>query len=155
MEVKKKKEGLKVNAFVIISCVIVFCYLLSLVIPSGEFVREEVNGRSVVVADSFHTTTKEYLKPYAIFQSVPNGLTASASMMFVVMMVAGCIEIYERTKSIDMMMASLLKQSDKVGSQTILILIMITFGCIGGFLGWNEQIVPFIPIIISLCLAMG
>lgn len=152
---KGKNKKIKVNAFVIISCVIVFCYLLSLIIPSGEFVREEVNGRSVVVANSFHDTEKMFLKPWAIFQSVPNGLTASASMMFVVMMVAGCIEIYQRTESIDKMMASLLKKSDKVGSQTILIMIMITFGCIGGFLGWNEQIVPFIPIIISLCLAMG
>lgn len=150
-----KKKKIKFDAFVIIFCVVVFCYILSLIIPSGEFVREEVNGRATVIANSFHDTEKVYLKPWAIFQSVPNGLTASASMMFVVMMVAGCIEIYQRTESIDMMMASLLKQSDKVGSQTILIMIMITFGCIGGFLGWNEQIVPFIPIIISLCLAMG
>ena len=32
---------------------------------------------------------------------------------------------------------------------------MVIFACFGGFLGWNEQIVPFIPIIISLCLALG
>lgn len=153
--IKNNKKKIKFDAFVIIFFVIIFCYLLSLVIPSGEFVREEVNGRSVVVANSFHETEKIYLKPWAIFQSVPNGLTSSASMMFVVMMVAGCIEIYQETKSIDMVMVSLLKKSEKVGSQTILILIMIAFGCIGGFLGWNEQIVPFIPIIISLCLAMG
>lgn len=152
---KKKRKPIKFNAFVIIFFVVLFCYFLTLVIPSGEFVREEINGRTVVVADSFHKTEKTYLGPQAIFQSVPNGLTSSASMMFVVMMVAGCIEVYKRTESIDKMMASLLAQSEKVGSQTILIIIMITFGAIGGFLGWNEQIVPFIPIIISLCLAMG
>ena len=32
---------------------------------------------------------------------------------------------------------------------------MIIFGSLGGFLGWNEQIVPFIPIVLSLVLALG
>jgi uncharacterized ion transporter superfamily protein YfcC len=76
-------------------------------------------------------------------------------MMFVVLMVAGCIEVYQQTGSINMLTAQLLKKSQKWGSEKILVLIMIMFGCLGGFLGWNEQIVPFIPIIISLCLAMG
>ena len=127
--------------------------MLFLTLP--KLAREEINGKTTVIANSFHSTPKTYLAPWSIFQSVPNGLTASAAMMFVVMMVSGCVEIYKRTQSIDKLMASLLRQSKRLGSQTILILIMIAFGCIGGFLGWNEQIVPFIPVIISLCLAMG
>ncbi|MBS6063710.1 YfcC family protein [Criibacterium bergeronii] len=155
MEEKSKKKKIQFNAFVIIFFVILFCYVLTIIVPSGEFAREEINGKTTVIANSFHSTPKTYLAPWSIFQSVPNGLTASAAMMFVVMMVSGCVEIYKRTQSIDKLMASLLRQSKRLGSQTILILIMIAFGCIGGFLGWNEQIVPFIPVIISLCLAMG
>lgn len=154
-KVKHKKEGKKINAFLIIFMVILFCYFLTLVVPSGEFDRDVVNGRTMVVPGSFHSTIKEYLGPEYIFKAIPNGLTSSAAMMFVVLMVAGCIEIYQQTGSIDMLIAQLLKKSDKWGSEKILILIMIMFGSLGGFLGWNEQIVPFIPIIISLCLAMG
>lgn len=150
-----KKKKIKFNAFVIIFLVIVFCYFLTLVIPSGEFKREEINGVSTVIANSFHSTEKTYLGPQAIFQAVPEGLTASASMMFVVMMVAGCIEIYKRSDAINKLVMALLAQANRFGSEKILSLIMIMFGCLGGFLGWNEQIVPFIPIIISLCLAMG
>lgn len=154
-KIKNKKQGKSINAFFIIFMVIVFCYFLSLVVPSGEFDRELIDGRTMVVPGSFHSTAKEYLGPEYIFKAIPNGLTSSAAMMFVVLMVAGCIEIYQQTGSIDMFIAQLLKKSDKWGSEKILVMIMIMFGCLGGFLGWNEQIVPFIPIIISLCLAMG
>lgn len=149
------KKKIKFDAFVIIFLVVIFCYFLTLVIPSGEFAREEVNGVVTVIPNSFHRTEKVFLGPQAIFQSIPEGLTASASMMFVVMMVAGCIEIYKRSGAINKLVTALLSKSDKFGSEKILSLIMLMFGCLGGFLGWNEQIVPFIPIIISLCLAMG
>lgn len=151
----KKRKKIKFDAFVIIFLVIVFCYFLTLVIPSGEFVREEVNGVKTVIPNSFHATEKVYLLPQSIVRAVPEGLTSSAAMMFVVMMVAGCIEIYKRSDAINKLMAALLSQANRFGSEKILCLIMIMFGCLGGFLGWNEQIVPFIPIIISLCLAMG
>ncbi|WEG37143.1 YfcC family protein [Amygdalobacter nucleatus] len=149
------KKKIKFDAFVIIFLVVVFAYFLTLIIPSGEFVREKVNGITTVVANSFHNTEKHYLLPQAIFQSIPEGLTASAAMMFVVLMVGGCVEVYKRSHAIDRLVHALLAQADRFGSHTILILIMTMFGCLGGFLGWNEQIVPFIPIVISLCLAMG
>ena len=133
----KEKKKIKFDAFVIIFLVIVFCYFLTLIIPSGEFTREEINGVVSVIPDSFHSTPKVYLKPQAIFQAIPEGLTASASMMFVVMMVAGCIEIYKRSDAINKLVSALLSKADKFGSEKILSLIMIMFGCLGGFLGWN------------------
>ena len=150
----KKKAG-SINAFVIVFGVIIFCWVLSFFISPGAFDRQVLNGRTVVVANSFHSVTKVYLGPEAIFQAIPNGLVSSGSMMFLVMLVASCIEVYKRTGTLDKAVASVLTKSDTLGSEKILVAIMIVFGCLGGFLGWNEQIVPFIPIIMSLCLALG
>lgn len=150
----KKKAG-SINAFVIVFGVIIFCWVLSFFISPGAFDRQVLNGRTVVVANSFHSVAKVYLGPEAIFQAIPNGLVSSGSMMFLVMLVAGCIEVYKRTGTLDKAVASVLTKSDTLGSEKILVAIMIVFGCLGGFLGWNEQIVPFIPIIMSLCLALG
>ena len=121
----------------------------------NAFERTVMNGRTVVVPNSFHSVPKIYLGPQAIFQAIPNGLVSSASMMFLVMLVAGCIEVYKQTGTLDKAVAGVLAKSDTMGSEKILCAIMFVFGCLGGFLGWNEQIVPFIPIIISLCLALG
>ena len=151
---KTKKRG-SINAFVIVFLVIVGCYILSLFISPGAFEREQLNGRTVVIANSYHVTDKIYLGPQAIFQAVPNGLVSSAGMMFLVMLVAGCIEVYKRTGALNKGVARILSKSERVGHEKILVLIMIIFGALGGFLGWNEQIVPFIPIVLSLCLALG
>lgn len=144
-----------INAFIIVFAVIIGCWLLSFLIAPGAFERTVMNGRTVVVPNSFHSVPKIYLGPQAIFQAIPNGLVSSASMMFLVMLVAGCIEVYKQTGTLDKAVAGVLAKSDTMGSEKILCAIMFVFGCLGGFLGWNEQIVPFIPIIISLCLALG
>lgn len=151
---KKKKTG-SINAFVIVAGVIFACWVLSFFIAPGAFERQVMNGRTVVIANSFHPVPKVYLGPQALFQAIPNGLVSSASMMFLVMLVAGCIEVYKRTGTLDKAMAGVLAKSDTLGSEKILVAIMVIFGCLGGFLGWNEQIVPFIPIVISLCIALG
>ncbi len=151
---EKKKAG-TINAFVIVFAVIVGCWLLSFLISPGAFERTVMNGRTVVVPNSFHSVPKIYLGPQALFQAIPNGLVSSASMMFLVMLVAGCIEVYKQTGTLDKAVAGVLAKSDTMGSEKILCAIMFVFGCLGGFLGWNEQIVPFIPIVISLCLALG
>ena len=155
MEKKEKKKVGTINAFVIVFAVIIGCWLLSFLISPGAFERTVMNERSVVVPNSFHSVPKIYLGPQAIFQAIPNGLVSSASMMFLVMLVAGCIEVYKQTGTLDKAVAGVLAKSDTMGSEKILCAIMFVFGCLGGFLGWNEQIVPFIPIIISLCLALG
>ena len=152
---EKKNKGKTINAFIIVFGVIVACYILSFFISPGAFEREVVGGRTIVVPNSFHAIEKTYLGLQAIFQAIPNGLESSAGMMFLVMLVAGCIEVYKRTHTLDKSVAKILTSADKVGSEKILVLIMVIFACFGGFLGWNEQIVPFIPIIISLCLALG
>ncbi|WP_297861860.1 hypothetical protein [uncultured Acidaminococcus sp.] len=154
MEKKEKKKVGTINAFVIVFAVIIGCWLLSFLIAPGAFERTVMNGRTVVVPNSFHSVPKIYLGPQAIFQAIPNGLVSSASMMFLVMLVAGCIEVYKQTGTLDKAVAGVLAKSDTMGSEKILCAIMFVFGCLGGFLGWNEQIVPFIPIIISLCLAL-
>ena len=155
MEKKEKKKVGTINAFVIVFAVIIGCWLLSFLIAPGAFERTVMNGRTVVVPNSFHSVPKIYLGPQALFQAIPNGLVSSASMMFLVMLVAGCIEVYKQTGTLDKAVAGVLAKSDTMGSEKILCAIMFVFGCLGGFLGWNEQIVPFIPIIISLCLALG
>jgi uncharacterized ion transporter superfamily protein YfcC len=151
----EKKTHRSMNAFFIVFLVIVACYVASLFISPGAFERQVVNGRTIVVPNSYHAIPKKFMGPQAIFQAIPYGLESSASMVFLVVIVAGCIEIYKRTGALDKGVARIVAKSNTVGSNTILIGIMIAFALMGGFLGWNEQIVPFIPIVISMCLALG
>ena len=152
---KKEKKQRKVNAFVLLFCIIVLATLATYLVTPGEFVREVVDGKTVIVADSFHAIEKEPLSLLEIFRCIPNGLVGSSGIMFLIMLVGGCLEVYNRTGAMDKGISRIIGKADKWGSQVILFIIMLTFAMIGGFLGWCEQIIPFVPLVVSLCLALG
>ncbi|MGO1653171.1 YfcC family protein [Senegalia sp. (in: firmicutes)] len=144
-----------INPFIIMISVIILVTLATYVVSPGAFERIEEAGKTILVPGSFHSTNQKPLSLLSMFQAIPNGLVGSADIMFLVMLVGGSLEVYNRTGSIDKGISKIVEKSDKIGSRTILIGIMILFALIGGFLGWAEQIIPFIPIIVSLTLALG
>lgn len=154
-KIKKEKAPRRINPFVLLFCIIIVANLATYVVSPGAFDRQEVNGKDVVVADSYHPIEKSPLNLLEIFRSVSNGLVGSSAIMFLIMLVGGYLEVYKRTGAMDKGISRIIAKADKWGSQTILLLIMIVFAMIGGFLGWAEQIIPFVPLIVSLCLALG
>lgn len=150
-----KKKTKSINPFIIMICVIAFATLATYIVSPGIFERELINGKTVIVPGSYHSIDKEPLSLLSIFQSIPNGLVGASPIMFLVMLVGGCLEVYNRTGAMDKGISKIIAQSEKVGSAFILVGIMIIFALIGGFLGWCEQIIPFVPLVISICLALG
>lgn len=149
----KNKKG--INAFLILFSVIIIATLATYVVTPGTFEREVINGKTFVIANSYHVIEKKPLNLLAIFQSIPNGLVGSSAIMFLIMLVGGCLEVYNKTGALDKGISRIILQSNKWGSETILIIIMVMFALIGGFLGWCEQIIPFVPLVVSISLALG
>ena len=52
---EKKKKKIELNAFVIIFCIMIFCALLTWIIPAGQFETafDEVTGRDLVVPGTY------------------------------------------------------------------------------------------------------
>ena len=90
-----------------------------------------------------------------MFRSIPEGLTATANMMFCIMLIAGVVEIYKYTNVVGALINSVLRASKRFNSLTIIAIVMIVFFIFGGILGWSEHIIPFVPIIISLAISLG
>ena len=150
-----RKQGKTINPIRVLFTVLVLCAVTTWFVSPGAFDRTEMNGRTIVVPGSFHAVDQTPVNLFDVFRSIPYGLEGAAGMMFLVMIVGGAIEIYSRTGAIDLGISRILKLSNKVGSQWILVIIMFIFSAIGGLLGWSEQIIPFVSIIVSLCLALG
>lgn len=152
---KNKKDGKSLNPFLILLSVVCVCAILSYFVTPGAFDRTVLNGKTIVVPGSYHSVSRNVVSFFDVFRSIPNGLVGSASIMFLVMLVGGFVKVYNDTGALDKAIAKILGISNKIGSQAILIVIMIVFSCIGGFLGWSEQIIPFVPLVVSICLALG
>ncbi|MCC8126757.1 MAG: TIGR00366 family protein [Clostridiales bacterium] len=149
-----KKQGVVFNPFIVMACMVVACAIASYVITPGAYDRETIDGVTRVLADSYHSVERTPVTLFQVFKSIPEGLTATANMMFVVMLIGGVVQIYSDTGVMAAAINSVLNVR-KVSSEVIISLIMIAFFVIGGILGWSEQIIPFVPIVISLTLALG
>ena len=149
-----KKQGINFNPFIVMACMVIACAAASYVIAPGAYDRETIDGVTRVLADSYHPVDRTPVTLFQIFKSLPEGLTATANMMFVVMLIGGVVQIYSDTGVMAAAINSVLSVK-KVSSEAIISLIMIAFFVIGGILGWSEQIIPFVPIVISLTLALG
>lgn len=72
------------HSYILLFMIIILVTVLTYVIPAGEFGREEVNGRLVVVANSFSYTEQNPVGLFDMFQAIPAGMVAAANIVFIV-----------------------------------------------------------------------
>jgi len=157
MKTKKNSlfQGKAMHPFIPLLFMVILCTVISYFVAPGAYDRETVNGVTRVIADSYHTVERTPVSLFQMFQSIPEGLTATANMMFCIMLIAGVVEIYKYTDVVGALINSVLKASKKFNSLVIIAIVMIVFFIFGGILGWSEHIIPFVPIIISLAISLG
>ena len=154
MKKEKKKFSGNLNPFLVLMVMVVICTIVSYFVVPGAYDRETVDGVTRVVADSYHSVERTPVGLFDMMLTIPNGLAATAAMMFAVMIIGGVVEIFNKTGVIAAGINSVLKIKG-LNSQVVISVVMIMFFFIGGILGWSEHIIPFVPIVISLALSLG
>lgn len=86
--------------------------------------------------------------------AVPRGMQESAQIIFFIFIVGGTMAVIQETRSIEAGMGRLIKAM-KNASILIIPIVMLFFSICGSVFGMAEETIPFIPIFVSLCLAMG
>ena len=150
-----KKKHIEINPFFLLFLVIIAVFAASFFIAPGTFNRHVVDGRNLVIPGSFHTISRDALSFFDIFRAVPNGLIGAGSIVFLVLIVGGAVEVFNRTGAIPAGVSRLVKASETYHSSFVLILLFSIFAVLGGFLGWIEASIPFVPLVIPIVLALG
>lgn len=139
---KKKKEIVHVYVLLFTMCIIVA--ILTYFIPAGKYQRAEVNGRTVVVADSYEVVESTPVGIWGLSNSVSKGWSQSADIMFLVFMVGGAIKVIEDTgvidKSLNRAMRAL-RGKEEVAVMIVSFLLSL-LGATGTFSTANIAIVP-------------
>ena len=153
-----KKKGLKVpHVYVIIVCLILLSAILTYVIPAGtyDFEYDEAAGREVVVADSFqYLDEKNPTNFTTLITSISKGMAASVDIMMLVVLVCAGFQIISDTGALSagiFALIHLLKGKNKL----VLVIMTVIYSAIGGYLGWLEGQLIFIPITVTMAVAMG
>lgn len=153
METKKKKFAVP-HVYILLLAIIAICSLLSYVIPAGAYDMVMVNDTEVVDADSFHYVDPTPVSLMQFLTAVPRGMQESAQIIFFIFIVGGTMAVVQKTGSIEAGMGRLIKAL-KNKSIVIIPIVMFLFSLCGAVFGMAEETIPFIPIFVSLCLAMG
>ena len=147
------------NTYLLIFSIIVITAMLTWIIPSGQYNRTELNGREIVVSDSYHHVDKNPQGIGAILKAPIRGFTDKSAAMIVgfVLIVGGVFGVLEKTKAIDAAIKAVAEAHNRSRAIEILYipLFMTIFSIGGGSFGMGEEVIPFILIFVPLSLALG
>ena len=152
---KAKKERKPINSIVLLFIILIIVAVLTHIIPAGSYERVVQGGREVVVADSFSVTEGNGASLFDIFRAVPYGMNNAVQLLIGFMVVGGAIEVVQQTGAINIGISRMIKRLGINRGNIVLIVMFYMFAALGGFLGFVEGSIPFMPIAISIAVGLG
>lgn len=155
---KKKKIGFP-HMFVLIFIVIIIATVLTFIIPAGSYERV-INeaGREVINPESFSYMDSTPVNPFKVLLSMVEGLIQAANISMLIFIAYATLFIVERTGTMDASISQIVRKtqgSPKTAPLTIsMIMVLFSAWASTGTLSY-EQIIAFIPIFITLSIALG
>ena len=147
------------NTYLLIFSIIILTAILTWIIPSGEYNRIDMNGRKVVVSESYHSVESNPQGFWAVLQTPIRGFTDKNAALIVgfVLIVGGIFAVLEKTKAIDAAIKAIIKAHERspIIEMLFIPIFMIIFSIGGGSFGMGEEIIPFILVFVPLSLALG
>ncbi|WP_251623862.1 YfcC family protein [Odoribacter lunatus] len=156
------------HTYAIIVSVILFCAVLSWVVPAGEYERQvsDVNGvkRTVIVPGSFHRV-EAAPQTWQVFSSLLNGFEKQAGIIAFLLIIGGAFQLLNSSKAIDVGILSFLRSSRRLEryrvikamgvERVVLVLVMVLFSLFGAVFGMSEETLAFVIILVPLAISMG
>ena len=152
------------HTFVIVFALIVLSAVLTWIVPAGEYTRQVVDGREVVLNDSFHRVDAAP-QTWQIFSALFNGFVDKADIIAFILIVGGAFWILNNSHAIDVGVMAFLRRVkrlsrykliNKLGVNNIIItLVMLMFSLFGAVFGMSEETIAFVVVFIPLAIQMG
>jgi len=143
------------HTYVIIFSIIVLVAIATWLVPAGEYdMVENADGRSVVVASSFHSVPANPQGLFDILKAPIKGMIAAAEIIAFILIIGGTFRIVFESGRIN---AAIARAAHLLaGKEIITIPVIMTLFAVGGAVfGMSEEIIAFIGIFVPFALAMG
>jgi uncharacterized ion transporter superfamily protein YfcC len=144
------------DSLVIIFAFMILFALLTWIVPSGEFDREMVNHKSVVIPGTYHSVESNPIS-FNFFLMPIKGFISASEIIAFILFVGGIFSLLNKTNAINAFLFRIIEFSKKSKSAKSMVipLIMFFFSLGGATFGMAEETLVFIMITIPLCISMG
>ena len=160
-----KGEGINIGvrsfmiAIGIIFILMVATYILTLVVPGGEYARvQDASGNTIIDTDSFSYVDggipfwKWLLSPFLVLGAEGSG-TIIAILIFL-LVIGGVFNSLSAGGMMNYMLAKIVNRFGGVKYRLMAVLIFF-FMAMGSFVGSFEEVIPMAPIVVALAVALG
>lgn len=159
MEINKSKNKKKFqmpHAYVILFIIIIFCTLLTWILPAGTFdtVLDESLGREVVVPGSYKPVEASPVGVWGFFMALYDGMVEAADIIFFVVFAASYVFLLMKTGALNALVGFMLR---KLGNKDYLLIpiFMLLFGVAGSTFGMYEETYGLIPAFMVIAITLG
>lgn len=144
------------HTLILLLAICLVALVMTWVLPQGQFERVEADhGRERVVPGSFETIEGgDRPDAWFVFQAIPKGFMGAADIIFFLFIIGGCFEVLRGTGAIDALLAFLLKF---LGQRSFLLVAggIFVFAAGSASIGMAEEYIPFVPVLLALCIGLG
>ncbi len=158
---KPKKTFRLPHTLVLIFILLLGVYLLSLLIPSGEFKRVKRNfqgvERQVTLPGTYRQIEKRYLGPEWLVIAPVRGFADGVLIISLVFIFGGVINVMQKTGAIEagiQRLSAFFARRRKL-KRLVVPALMIVFSLAGSTYGMSEESIPFVLIFIPLAISLG
>jgi len=149
------------HTLVLIFILLLGVYLLSLLIPAGEFQRVKKNfqgvERQVTLPGTYHQVEKKHLGPEWLVIAPVRGFADGVLIISLVFIFGGVINVMQRTGAIEggiQRLSAFFARRRKL-KRLVVPMLMIVFSLAGSTYGMSEESIPFVLIFIPLAISLG
>lgn len=143
------------HPFYALLVILVLASLLANIVPSGKYERQVVNGRTVVIADSYHQVEKQYVGVSTFFLSFYHGFKNASGLMALIFFAGGAFGVVTRIGLLEAAIKVLAQKLRNTSFYLISFILMLVIGTQVAFTSMWELSVVIIPMIVPLVLALG
>ena len=140
-------------AIAIIFALMVMTYILTLVVPGGEYARTiDANGNTIIETAGGLPFWKWLLSPFLVLGAEGNG-TIIAVMVFL-LVIGG---VFNSLNCCGLMQYMLVKIVYRFGHvrYTLMAVLTVFFMAMGSLVGSFEEVIPMVPIVVALSVSLG
>lgn len=142
------------HAITMLFFIIVLVAVLTYILPAGLYERVLVDGKNVVVPNSYHTIESTPVGLLDTFKAIPLGFKAAAEVIFIVLAGAIMFGFMESSKAVENTVGVLVKKLGLKNKNLVIVIMTFIYGLLGIAVGYENNI-AMVPIAAVLSLALG
>lgn len=144
------------NAFVIILGIILLSWMLTYIIPQGEYQRitDKESGLTEVVNNSYQPISTDHLSAFDMLFAIPKGIEGRADIIVLILLLGGCFYVIEKTGALSQGLCKLVEILQ--GKEVLALIIVSTiFTAAGATIGLQEEVIAMVPILLIFGKSLG